>query len=129
MELNIKVKKNDFVKPTELREPVVQAIVDYVMKYLIHEHEECYKSIAVKNNEVVYLDDGCLKKIPRGKLAQGIRVHSVEMDAAFDVLKEAGYYFYASYNVSYGIHSYMFSEYPMNGRTETPNAHFALCID
>lgn len=130
MTLNIKIEKNDFEKPTEIREAIVQTIVDYFMHYKVNEEEEYRKTFYVKNTDVIYTDGTYLRAVPRTETnVDGIRVHSVEMDVAIDVMKKAGYHFYASYCITNGEHGYMFSKYLMNGWQETPNLSFGLCID
>lgn len=136
MKLNIKIKQNDFVKPTEIRESVVQGIVDYFMTYKINEGAALFsRTFHVGNNDIIFVNQGMLRAIPREKVFSqrdtnwGMRVHSVEMEAAFEVIKSAGYHFYASYNITQREHSFIFSKYPINGEYETPEAHFGLCVD
>lgn len=136
MTLNIKIERNDFVKPTEVRESIVQSIVDYFMRYKINEKDPFYKTFYIFDRDVVYIDGSyidCprLRAVSRTTKAgiNGTRVHSVEMEAAFDVMKKAGYLFYAWYCITDKKHGFMFSKYPMNGWQETPDANFGLCID
>lgn len=132
MELNIKIEKNDFMAPTEIREAVVQGIVDYFMKWKINADNTNSKTFFVDEQDVIFLDGAHLRTIRRWNIdgkEKMVRVHSIEMEAAFKVMSEAGYFFYALHNITQRTYEFMFSKYPINGRTARTDAHFGLCID
>ena len=132
MELNIRIEKNDFVAPCEIREAVVQGIVDYFMKWKINADSTASKTFFVDEQDVIFLEGTRLRTVRRWNIddrEKMIRVHSIEMETAFNVIKKAGYLFYASHNITQATYEFMFSKYPINGRTAKADAHFGLCID
>lgn len=129
--MNIRIIKNDYVQPVEVREHVVQSICDVIMNnYLdratnltvyaksaelyICEHKEGYKTISHSrlNTNVQY-----------------IRIRSCEMDAAFKVFQDAGYHIYLERNKKDRISTYRFSKKPVLWGEEAKNLEFDVFID
>lgn len=82
----------------------------------------------MSHNRGVYLSDGNIYYERRYE--KDVRVHGVEMDAAFKALHQAGYYLYASYCITDDVTTYVWSQKPWYGKQEYMNEPcFSVFID
>ncbi len=112
MKLEINIQKNDYKKPTEIRQNVVQGVVNALFGHI---KDECPFVINAFNNGV-YLHNGYLHS--QHRCDDDVRVNGAEMNAAFNALHEAGYYLYASYCITDKRHTYIWSCKPKLGNYE-----------
>ena len=134
--MKIKIKENDYVQPTEVRENVVQTMCniilsDYLDKYRsieIHvKHAELYIGTYTGGRET-----SCPFMITRSTLNQSysyIRVHSSEMEEVFKTLQDAGYYIYLERDKKTKDSSYKFSKKPVLDGVTAKNLEFDVFID
>lgn len=102
----IEIKKNDYVKPNEVREKVVQAICDaflcrcawstFYPKYETRRNPTLYV-VAHKSDKKFY---GFMSNIFSDDV--GYRIRGCEMAKAFEELTKAGYYMFRIYT-SYAL--------------------------
>lgn len=104
MEIKINIPENDYIQPTEVREDVVQKICDV----FLDRRGGCYHNAFHPNS-----DGRCRTRDLGLRLYKGtnkayefttsaasgefIRIHGVEMKAAFRALVSAGYHMYRVY--------------------------------
>jgi len=136
MEITINIPKNEFQKPTEIRQEVVQGICDYIIKGI---KKNCWGEgtmrITLEHNDWVYVlyldtfDNGIRMVSPytRGGVEQ-TRIHGVEMQAAFDALQDAGYYIYSCMFTT-GEHRYTFTTKPVYDGRRAERMNFTEFID
>lgn len=97
MEIKINIPKNDYVQPTEVREEVVQAICDAFLNgsvfdtgYLGNSRTTVYVVKGARRRSYSF---SCNDFLPYGGPVEDcIRIHGVEVQAAFDALRKSGYY-------------------------------------
>jgi hypothetical protein len=108
MEIKVNIPSNDYVKPTEIRQDVVQQICNIILKNYIDTDNEVRFT---DENPVLFIGKSCFsnKKFED----YHIRVRGCEMNAAFKALNQAGYYIYGTYNVTWREHTYNFSKKPV----------------
>ena len=92
--MNIRIKKNDYVQPTEVRERIVQDICDIMLSYT---DKSLPLTVFAKDN-ALYLGttkDGQYKTVTHAtsnSIYDCVRIHGTEMDAAFKAFQDAGYF-------------------------------------
>lgn len=134
MEINgITIKKNDYVQPTEIRNEIVQMLVDAMV-----ELSESNDGFTIYDFELtLYIckgkkDDNLLIKTHIGKWYEMYynfwQVRTVEMEMAFKIFIEAGYYI-GVYHHSDGEHNYSFAKKPYYNNSNTNTSKFGLFID
>lgn len=130
--MNIRIIKNDYVQPTEVRETVVQDICDIIMDNYLNRATNL--TVYAKSAEL-YI---CHHKAGNLSISHSmmnsdnnkyIRIHSCEMDAAFKVLQDAGYHIYLERNKKDRISTYRFSKKPVLWGEEAKNLEFDVFID
>jgi hypothetical protein len=90
--MNIKIERNRYTRPTEVRESVVQGIVDALMDDM---KKAWWITIDSCNDGLFLCKES--KKLTADHNAPGtVRVNGVEMDVAFLEMAKAGYYYYCS---------------------------------
>ena len=97
----ITIPKNPYVKPTAIRENVVQSICDFFLLGNIWKENEFYYF----NNKTNHLLDFSVKQTENDFLIPT----EYEMKAAFDALLKAGYFLFENYIDGYG-YQYVCSE-------------------
>lgn len=112
MKIEIKVPKNGYKQPTEIREAVVQSVVNVLLSRI--KDERPFKIFSF--NEGLYLHNGEINY--KRKFADDVRINGAEVNAAFNALHEAGYYLYASYCITDNKHEYVWSSKPKYGNYE-----------
>lgn len=129
--MNIRIKKNDYVQPTEVRESVVQNICDVLLEYV---DKSLPLTVYVKS-AVLYLgnrkNDGT-KVINHSMLntaTEYIRIHSCEMNAAFVALQDAGYFIYLERDKKTKTSTYRFSKKPVLWGERSKTIEFDMFID
>ena len=129
--MEIKIKRNDYVQPTEVREEVVQSICDILLDYV----EKSLSLTVYVNTAVLYLAtskfDGA-KVINHSTLNTAtdyIRIHSCEMDAAFKAFQDAGYFIYLERDKKTKTSTYRFSKKPVLWGVPAKNLEFDVFID
>ena len=134
MEIKINIPKNDYVQPTEIREEVVQMICDS----LLHHYLDCddcrdiefawkkpQAQILVHGYKTPYLVGGS----ERNKIyEENIIVRTEEMNAAFRVLQDAGYYIYGFSHYTGNV-SYHISTKPVYAGRKATRTTFNVFID
>lgn len=124
--MKINVPQNDYVQPTEIREDVVQGIVDTLLDYL----KNGFALRVFNDNKGIYLRKEKKRFSCDPKCLDGIRVYGVEMNAAFKALSAAGYYVYGEYNITRLEHSFYWSNKPRhNNDKPMEEALFSVFID
>lgn len=113
----ITIKKNDYVKPTEIREEVVKAICDAFMSGCCDSTFHPFSDRFRYHDDAVFVCQGhctCFVNNFHCKLDynhESIKFHGCEMKEAFRLLIEAGYHMFRIY--SYGTWmGYRLSKYP-----------------
>ena len=97
----ITIPKNPYVKPTAIRENVVQSICDFFLLGYVWKENEFYYF----NNKTNHLLDFSVKQTENDLLIPT----EYEMKAAFDTLLQAGYFLFENYIDGYG-YQYICSE-------------------
>jgi hypothetical protein len=91
--MNIKIELNRYTRPIEVRESVVQGIVDALMDDM---KKARWTTIDSCNDGLFLCKES--KKLTADHNAPGtVRVNGIEMDVAFLEMAKAGYYYYCSY--------------------------------
>jgi len=132
--MEIKINKNEYVQPTEVREQVVQMICNSLLHHYLDSDD--YKDIefAWKKPQAQILVHGyktpyLMGGAERSKLYdENIIVRTCEMKAAFDALQDAGYYIYG-FLCTNGNTSYHISSKPVYAGREAERVTFNLFID
>lgn len=109
MKIELNVPANDYKEPTEIRENVVRDIALALLPDIKGER----RFRICSHNRGVYLGYGQIRL--ERLYEKDIRVHGVEMNAAFEALHHAGYYLYATYCITDDVHTYVWSKKPMYG--------------
>ena len=123
-EENYGIPVNDYKVPTEIREDVVRDII----KNLLERAGKEQGLLIWDNTKGLYLIDG---SICYGCIEESnTRIRGVEMQADFEVLHKAGYFLYGEYNITKGIHTYVWSKKPIfNGQKPLEKPVFSVFID
>ena len=132
--MEIKINKNEYVQPTEVREQVVQMICNSLLHHYLDSDD--YKDIefAWKKPQAQILVHGyktpyLMGGAERSKLYdENIIVRTCEMKAAFDALQDAGYYIYG-FLCTNGNTSYHISSKPVYAGRKAGRVTFDLFID
>ncbi len=134
--MNIKIKKNDYTQPTEVRENIVQSLCDIILdQYLdrfmcidIHvKHAEMYVGTYIGARE-----EATKHIITRSTMNSGYsyeRVRSCEMDEAFKAIQDAGYFIYLNRDKKTRNTEYKFSKKPVLNGVTAKNVEFDMFID
>lgn len=91
--MNIKIERNRYIQPTEVRENVVQGIVDALVRGI----KERWPLTVDCCNHGLFLCTGRNLLTSDHKVPGTVRVHGVEMDVAFMEMAKAGYFYYCFY--------------------------------
>lgn len=140
MEIKINIPKNDYVQPTEVRQEVVQCICEYAVKKIKENGVWWFNVWDAKPFNYLWLgryENGSLRLLTcsrepndrqsRHILKDCVKVHTVEMQAVFDAMLDAGYFITGSYNCTSDEHVYLFSD--REDRFDSHTKKFAVCID
>ena len=129
--MNIKIKKNDYVQPTEIRENIVQGICDVLLEYV---DRSLPLTVYVKS-AVLFIgtrkSDGT-KVISHSQLntdTDYIRINSCEMNASFQALQDAGYFIYLERDKKTKTSTYRFSKKPVLWGVPAKTIEFDMFID
>ena len=135
--IDLKIQKNDYVRPTEIRNDIVQKICDHIIKMInksmwiedayqlsLHHKEWSYQLyINVSTNGDItgfnYHKDNRLNQI---------RVRNVEMDVVFDALQNAGYFIFGTCYTD-GERKYTFSKKDHYDNRKACRMKFDVFID
>jgi len=129
--MNIRIKKNDYVQPIEVREFVVQSICDIMLD---HTEKSLPMTVFAKDN-ALYLSitvNGGYKTIAHSERNVGceyMRIHSCEMDAAFKAFQDAGYFIYPDKDKKTRNTTYRFSKKPVLWGIASKTVEFDMFID
>lgn len=141
MEIKVNIPKNDYKEPTEVRQDVVQCICEHSVKK-IKENGVWWFHVFESGLPFNYLwlgryENGSLRMLTcakepndresRNYLKDCVKVHTVEMQAVFDAILDAGYYITGSYNCTSEVHEYIFTD--RFDRFDHHTKKFAVCID
>ena len=129
--MNIIIKKNDYVQPTEVRESMVQDICDIMLDYI---DKSLPMTVFAKDNAMYLatMKSGGYKTIAHQKSNAKYdyeRIHSCEMDAAFKALQDAGYFIYADRDKKTRNTTYRFSKKPVLWGVPSKTIEFDMFID
>ena len=129
--MNIRIIKNDYVQPTEVRESVVQDICDIIMESYV---DRAINITVYAKSAILYV---CVSKDGKKSIAHSmlnsnntyIRIHSCEIDAAFKVFQDAGYHIFVERDKKAKTTTYRFSKKPVLWGEEAKNLEFDVFID
>lgn len=140
MKPNIKIQENDYKRPTEVREDVVQLICDHIVGNMNKEGSDGIYELSVNpigslrkcRTYELYTEtdetDGSLRKITNERKSEDqTRIRGCEMETVFKVMQNAGYFIFYSYYDGYI--TYIFSKKPSYDNTLTTTMYFTEFID
>lgn len=126
MEIKVNIPKNNYVQPTEIRQNVVQAIANILLRYM----DKQLQFVVGDDNDGLYLTSDLNEITTDSEKPNTIRVNGLEVNAAFNALSEAGYYFYGEYNITRCTHYYHCSRKPKwHNREPMSGTLFNVFID
>ena len=139
MTLKIKIQKNDYKQPTEVRENVVQLICDYIISNMNNSNSGTYNLQINPHSSYnriyeLYIElrkfDGKLLQFwnERRSLLNQIRINGCEMVAVFDAIQDAGYFIFPTHYAN-GDNTYMFSKRPNYDNRRATHIKFTELID
>ena len=131
----IRIKPNDYVQPTDVREDVVQKICDVLLTYL-----DVNRALTIRTKHpVLYLAkyEGKHETVEKLALTSGTmnqayaytQVRSCEMDKAFEAFQDAGYHIYLERDKKTKTSVYRFSKKPVLDGDKAKNLEFDMFID
>ena len=145
MEIKINIPQNDYVQPTEVRQEVVQDICNHIVFWMNKGvSEEGYYEIKLGISYhhgscfcLIYRSDGTIagfstQKERNVKIEFGEnykRIHTVEMEAVFEAIQDAGYYIFGSHCITNNEYTYVFTKKPVLGTRKAERIPFDLFID
>lgn len=125
MEIKINIQKNDYVQPTEVREEIVQKICDFFLPNsygcspVFHpSNDGAYRDATLWISREISKSSG--KEVLCGPMSYSraerydknpTKIHGVEVSAAFEALRRAGYYMFRIYEYNSWM-GYMCSKKP-----------------
>lgn len=123
MEITINIPKNNYVRPTEVRQEVVQDICNYIIRFFerddvvgitvydsnYHKAELWYSRSTNFRGEPYIMFATSVKASETDKY---VRVRGCEMQAVFDAMIAAGYFISGSYCNTTQKHTYLFTYKP-----------------
>ena len=127
--MNITIKQNDYVQPTEVRENIVQSICDVLLTML---DTNLTLTVHVKHAELYVGKNANETTITRSTLCKRYeytRVHSTEVDEAFKAFQDAGYHIYTIRDKKTKDTTYRFSKKPVLEGMQSKNIEFDMFID
>ena len=137
MEIKINIPQNDYVQSKEVRQEVVQMICDYIIKRMnqgiwgedtfqlkLTHNDWSYQLYAQRDNNCEMVQFWCNK---RSRLDQ-IRIRTIEMDAVFRALQDAGYYIFGTAYTN-GERKYTFTKKPYYDNRKATRITFSEFID
>ena len=127
--MNITIKQNDYVQPTEVRENIVQSICDVLITML---DTNLTLTVHVKHAELYVGKNAIETIITRSTLCKKYeytRVHSTEVDEAFKAFQDAGYHIYMIRDKKTKDTTYRFSKKPVLEGMQSKNIEFDMFID
>ena len=134
--MSIKIKENDYVQPTEVRENMVQKMCDIILS----DYLDKYASIVIypKSAELYigkYLYDEktnapfLITRSTINKNYSYVRLHSCEVDEVFKVLQDAGYHIFLERDKKTRESHYRFSKKPVLEGIAAKILEFDVFID
>ena len=139
--IKIDVPFNNYQIPTDVREEVVQKIVDYFVDHISY-IEETYNTHWISYSLEWEPDkDDCVVLLKKKPLMYGcrwkdkneeeyIRVRGVEIDAAFKAMADAGYYLFSTFIANRGSYQWWWWNKPsLCGMSPIENPKFNVFID
>jgi hypothetical protein len=123
MEIKVNIPTNDYVQPTEIRQDVVQRICNVILKYYLDTSSEVRFT---DEKSALFIGE---RTITNREFEGFTRIRGCEMNAAFQALKQAGYYIYGFYNSTWQEHTYNFSKKPVYRGSNHHVQYFAPFID
>ena len=129
--MNIKIKRNDYVQPTEVRERIVQDICDIMLEYT----DKLLPLTVFAKDNALYLGttkDGQYKTVTHAtsnSIYDCVRIHGTEMEAAFKAFQDAGYFIYPQKDKKTRNVTYRFSKKPVFCGIESEIVEFDMFID
>ena len=134
--MNIKIKENDYVQPTEVRENMVQTMCNIILS----DYLDKYASIVIypKSAELyiaTYVAGGetnapfLITRSTINKNYSYIRLHSCEVNEVFKVLQDAGYHIFLERDKKTRESHYRFSKKPVLDGVAAKILEFDVFID
>jgi hypothetical protein len=129
--MNIRIKRNDYVQPTEVRERIVQDICDVMLEYT----DKLLPLTVFAKDNALYLGttkDGQYKTVTHAtsnSIYDCVRIHGTEMEAAFKAFQDAGYFIYAEKDKKTRNTTYRFSKKPVMWGIASKTVEFDMFID
>lgn len=116
--MSIKLQKNTYVQPTEVREEVVQKLVDRIYKDMSYPESDWRTFITIFNKCYLNENNGLIITQENGGKQQRTRLRGCEIQAAIDIFNDKGYYVYE--RETNGSLSYVFCNRPKYGVKPKP---------
>ena len=134
--MNIKIKQNDYVQPTEARENIVQSLCNIILHQYIDrrvsipiyvKHAELYIGTYTGNRETDVPFILTSSTMNSGYMFE--RIRSCEVDEAFKAIQDAGYFIYVDRDKKTRNTEYKFSKKPVLDGVEHKHVEFDMFID
>lgn len=128
--MDIKIQKNDYAQPTEVRQEVVQNICDIIMNRYINDNRGMSFDISKMKTPELFI----IPKINKTdahfswfKEDSKYRVRTCEMEETFKILQDSGYFIFE--RVYSDEIFYFFSKKPYFKNQYAKREHFKVFID
>ena len=144
MKISVNIPKNNYVQPTEVREKIVQDICNHILNYMdkglekgfyeVNIYEHCNKSAKLyilydSQNKTKTIGFESREKIDERRYPFYEKVRTCEMQAVFKVMQKAGYHIFGSHNITYNVHTYIFTIKPFLNGCKAEKIDFCMFID
>lgn len=135
--MNIKIKENDYVQPTEVRENVVQTLCNVILEDYLDKntsiaiypkHAELYIG-TFKGNRCDTTAPFLITRSTINTRYDYTRIHSCEMEEVFKAIQDAGYHIYLERDKKVRDSHYRFSKKPVLDGVVAKNLEFDVFID
>jgi endonuclease IV len=137
--MNISIKPNDYVRPTEVRDEVVKKVCNHIVSYLDRLEVDMEISLqgahpalffGEKDEDMTHYKNMAKTVLSTEENYMNVyyytRVRGCEMRKVFKLLQEAGYYIYSLNEMGW---SYAISKYPYRNMYKAERVEFKSFID
>jgi len=128
--MDIKIQKNDYVQPTEVRQGIVQDICDILINRYVNENNGMSFDITKLKTPELYIVPKRNKTeayFSRFEEESKDRVRTCEMEEAFKILQDNGYFIFERIRTDEIV--YFFSKKPYFKNQYAKREHFNVFID
>ncbi len=144
MVIKVNIPQNDYVRPTEVREDLVQDICDFIIEKMKSSNDisNGFYTLVIKAYcgqasmiEFLYKDSSHTKiygfadtwSNDRSKY-DVVKVRTCEMQVVFEAIQNAGYYIFPSYGLV-GEYRFLFTNRPIHNGLTASRVAFNIFID